>query len=181
MLGDVVRDITIPREVAERIAQAVEREQKDAGSRAAHEHARLDRELSTVRARMDAAYCDKLDGKIPEEFWQRRQAEWQGHELRIMSQLEELKEPNKHNTLGDVRRILELAQNAHSMYVAQKPTEQAKLLRNVLWNCAIDGVSLYPTYRKPFDLIAMRAKNEQWSGREDLNLRPPGPEPTTDH
>jgi DNA invertase Pin-like site-specific DNA recombinase len=106
MLGNVVRDITIPHEVAERIAQAVEREQKDAGARVAHERVRLDRELSTVRARMDAAYCDKLDGKIPEGFWQRRQAEWQAHELRITSQLEELKEPNKQNTLVDVRRIL---------------------------------------------------------------------------
>ena len=34
-----------------------------------------------------------------------------------------------------------------------------------------------PTYRKPFDVIFQRAKNEDWSGREDLNLRPPGPEP----
>jgi hypothetical protein len=37
-------------------------------------------------------------------------------------------------------------------------------------------VSLWSTYRKPFDLIFERAKNEEWSGREDLNLRPPGPE-----
>ena len=34
----------------------------------------------------------------------------------------------------------------------------------------------YARYRKPFDLIFERAKNEDWSGREDLNLRPPGPE-----
>jgi len=25
--------------------------------------------------------------------------------------------------------------------------------RRVLLNCAIDGASLYPTYRKPFDMI----------------------------
>ena len=41
----------------------------------------------------------------------------------------------------------------------------------------IDAVSLYPTYRKPFDMIYRRAKTHEWSGREDLNLRPPGPEP----
>jgi hypothetical protein len=61
------------------------------------------------------------------------------------------------------------------MYVTQKPAEQAKLLRNVLLNCAIDGVSLYPTYRKPFDLIANRVKNEEWSGRRDSNPRPSAP------
>jgi hypothetical protein len=56
-------------------------------------------------------------------------------------------------------------------------TEQGQLLKSVLLNCSTDGVSLWPVYRKPFDLIFERAKSEEWSGREDLNLRPPGPEP----
>jgi hypothetical protein len=54
--------------------------------------------------------------------------------------------------------------------------EQAELLKKALLNCSIDAASLYPAYRKPFDMIVQRAKNEEWSGREDLNLRPPGPE-----
>jgi hypothetical protein len=29
----------------------------------------------------------------------------------------------------------------------------------VLLNCAIDGASVQPTYRKPFDLIFERARN----------------------
>lgn len=154
----------------------MERDQVDLGARVAQERARLNRELSTLRGRMDAAYSDKLDGKISEDFWQRKQADWQAEEMRITSRLSGLKEPQKENTLSDVRRILELAQRAHSLYVTQNPAQQAELLRNVLLNCAIDGVSLYPTYRKPFDLIAKRAKNEEWSGRADLNCRPLAPQ-----
>jgi hypothetical protein len=52
-----------------------------AGAQTAQENARLDLELSTLRARMNAAYCDKLDSKIPEEFWQRRQTGWQEEEV----------------------------------------------------------------------------------------------------
>ena len=37
-------------------------------------------------------------------------------------------------------------------------------LRTVLGR-ATDGVTVTPTYRKPFDLIFQRAKNEEWSGR----------------
>jgi len=74
------------------------------------------------------------------------------------------------------KRTLELANKAYFLYVTQNPTEQGKLLKKVLLNCRVDGVSLYPTYRKPFDLIFNRAKNHEWSGREDLNLRRPGPE-----
>jgi len=34
--------------------------------------ARLERELAALCSRMDAAYTDKLDGKITEAFWQRK-------------------------------------------------------------------------------------------------------------
>jgi site-specific DNA recombinase len=126
---------------------------------------------------MDSAYLDKLDGKITEEFWQRKQDEWQSEEGRITGQIQGIKEPIFEQRLIDAHRILELAQNAHSLYLTRKPAEQAELLRSVLLNCSIDAVSLYPTYRSPFDLIAKRAETAEWSGREDLNLRPPGPEP----
>jgi len=36
------------------------------------------------------------------------------------------------------------------------------LLRIVLSNCTIDAVNLDPTYKKPFDLIFQRVKNEGW-------------------
>jgi hypothetical protein len=53
------------------------------------------------------------------------------------------------------------------------------MLRMLFSNCSVDAVSGTPTYRKPFDSIFQRAKLEEWSGREDSNLRPPGPEPVS--
>jgi hypothetical protein len=125
---------------------------------------------------MDAAYSDKLDGKISTDFWQRKQVDWQTEEFRIKSQISRFEEDKSGEQLLSVQWILELAQRAYFLYLTRKPAEQAELLRNVLLNCSIDAVSLYPTYRKPFDMIYRRAKNHEWSGREDLNLRPPGPE-----
>ena len=61
------------------------------------------------------------------------------------------------------KRIIELANKAYFLYLTQKPHEQAKLLKLVLLNCSIDGVSLYPSYRKPFDIIFQRAKTKEWS------------------
>jgi hypothetical protein len=87
-----------------------------------------------------------------------------------------LSEPIKHQNVLTVQRVFELAESAYSLYLTRNPTEQGQLLKSVLLNCSTDGVSLWPVYRKPFDLIFQRARNEDWSGREDLNLRPPGPE-----
>ena len=72
----------------------------------------------------------------------------------------------------DAVRILELANKAYFLYflyVKQPPTEKAKLLNLVLSNCSIDAASVYPTYRKPFDLIFARAKNEEWRAGRDSN------------
>ncbi|MDT8069555.1 MAG: hypothetical protein ROO76_15430 [Terriglobia bacterium] len=125
---------------------------------------------------MDQAYSDRLDGKIPEEFWQRKMSDWQAEEQRIEMAIAGITEQNATDRLLDAKRILELANKAYFLYLTRKPAEQAELLRKVLLNCSIDAVSITPTYRKPFDVMFERAKNEEWSGREDLNLRPPGPE-----
>jgi hypothetical protein len=34
---------------------------------------------------MDQAYADKLDGKIPEDFWQRKMSEWRDEEQEIQA------------------------------------------------------------------------------------------------
>jgi DNA invertase Pin-like site-specific DNA recombinase len=175
-LGQLLRDISIPEEVAQSIDSSLARLHVQAQSQVAQERTRLERELATVQSRMDATYSDKLDGKISEEFWQRKQADWQTEESRIKAQILGLSEDTFSERLLDIHRILELAQRAYFLYLTRKPAEQAELLRKVLLNCSIDAISLYPTYRKPFELIFRRVKNEEWSGREDLNLRPPGPE-----
>ena len=175
-MGHVLGHISIPLDIARNIETELQSDHVHAHEQIARERARLIRARDDVRRRMDTAYMDKLDGKIAEEFWQRKQSEWQAEEASITTQIQGLKETNFEERLIDVHRILELAQNAHSLYLTRKPAEQAELLRNVLLNCSIDAVSLYPTYRSPFDLIAKRAENAEWSGREDSNLRPPGPE-----
>ena len=78
----------------------------------------------------------------------------------------------------DAQRILELANQAFSpLYESQDSTEKDKLLRMLFSNCSVDAVRVTPAYRKPFDRLFKRAQSKEWSGREDSNLRPPGPEP----
>lgn len=98
--------------------------------------------------------------------------EWQAEEQRVRMAIAGLREANTDRLLT-IQKTLELANKAYFRYLAQKPAEQAKLLRMVLLNCAIDGVSVYPTYRKPFDMIFERAKDEEWSG--ERGFEPPTP------
>ncbi len=140
---------------------------------AAQERAGLERKLTAIHDHMDSAYNDKLEGNIPLEFWKRKQTEWQTEELRIKSLISGLEAGKSEDNLLSIQRILELAQKAYFLYLTRKPAEQAELLKKVLLNRSIDSTNLYPSYRKPFDLIAKRVKTEELSGRE--GFEPPTP------
>jgi site-specific DNA recombinase len=121
-----------------------------------HEEQRVQQRLTSVRKRLDQAYLDKLDGKITEELWIRKSAEWQAEEQQIQTAIRALGESKPGRMLGAVK-ILELANKAYFLYVRQSPSEKAKLLNLVLSNRSIDAISIYPTYRKPFEVILPRA------------------------
>ena len=176
-LGEILKNIHIPDNVLQRIQESLKSEQVRMRKQSAQQQQDLEQRLASVQRLLDQAYIDKLEGKIPEDFWERKSADWRTQEQQIKMALDALKEQSGTDRLLDVNRILELANRAYFLYFTKKPPEQAQLLRKVLLNCSIDGVSLTPTYRKPFDMIFKRARTEEWSGREDLNLRPPGPEP----
>ena len=68
-------------------------------------------------------------------------------------------------------RVLELANRAHSLWLRQDHAEREKLLRVL----TLDGVSLSPEWRKPFDVTAEGLVQPIRSGGKDLNLRPHAP------
>jgi site-specific DNA recombinase len=176
-LVDVLKDIHIPDEVMAQLLDSFENDSATDQLKQRQESQALTQKLNSVRSRMDQMYEDKLDGKIDEDFWQRKMQEWRGQEQQLGSRIAGLKQPFNGDCKLDAKRIIELANKACFLYLKQTSAERGHLLKSVLLNCATDGVTLTPTYRKPFDLIFERAKKQEWSGREDLNLRPPGPEP----
>jgi site-specific DNA recombinase len=176
-LGEVLRSIYVPEDIAAAIVSSLESDRTGAESLRQQDLAAAKQRLAALRTRMDQMYEDKLDGKIDEDFWARRMNEWREQERCLEARIEQLSTPLTPQRALTVQTILELANKAYSLYLTRNPAEQGQLLRMVLLNCATDGVSLWPTYRKPFDLIFQRAQRKEWSGREDLNLRPPGPEP----
>ncbi len=134
------------------------------------ECSRLEVRLAAIRRRMDDAYTDKLDGKIPEDFWERKMSDWRMEEQQIKMAIEGLKSAETSDRALDAQRILELANKAYLLYVSQDSTEKAKLLRMLFSNCSVDAVSVTPTYRKPFDVIFKRAKLPEMVGTTRFEL-----------
>lgn len=113
-----------------------------------------------------------MGGSDPgEESCEAKSGEWKEEEKALLASSQKLERAENPGDALKRVRILELANNAHSLYVTQSPQEKAKLLRMVLSNCAVDAVSVYPTCRKPFEMIFERAKTGEWWGWGDSNSR----------
>lgn len=169
-LADVLRDVHIPDGILQQIVRGLQTDQGSFEKARAEKCEQLQQRLATIRRRIEQAYTDKLDGAIPEEFWNRKSAEWQAEESEVLGALNGLDQAAGATHVANATRILELANRACFLYLKQDAAERAKLLKLVVSNCRIDALNLYPTYRKPFDLIARRAKTGGWYAREDSNL-----------
>ena len=164
-----MRAVEIDEDMVEWIVAALRESHQD--EKAYHEGRveRLQAELARVRARMDAAYEDKLDGKISEEFWERRSAEWRERRLELQAAIE------SHDKACDTYfdagvRVLRLAQRAYLLWLAQPQTEKRKLLDILLLNCTFDGGKLRSEYRKPFCWLPSLAEGRLcpvWRGIRD--------------
>jgi site-specific DNA recombinase len=167
-LGQILRDIHIPDDVFMQLEQSLLQDKSRAAAHEKSESERLRNRLGQVRSRIEQAYLDKLDGKITEAFWGAKSSEWNQEEQQILMAMQRLEQRSPEKIMGAVR-TLELANKAYFLYLRQPPAEKAKLLRIVLSNCKIDALSVDPTYRKPFDLIFQRVKNEEWLPGLDSN------------
>ena len=67
-LGHVLENVCIPEEVVRAIGASLQQVHVKMRNQAAQERSGLERQLAALHGHMDAAYTDKLDGKISEEF-----------------------------------------------------------------------------------------------------------------
>ena len=128
--------------------------------------AKLTSQLGKLQQKLDRAYDDKLEGKITEEFWAKKSEQWGEEQSRILSKIKWHQGANK-GYFDEGIKILELANRAYSLYQKVEAQEKRKLLDYIFSNCQITNGILYPTYRKPFDLIAEGVKTQDWGGFRD--------------
>lgn len=71
----------------------------------------------------------------------------------VKRRLEDL--PNSVDARFDLAaETIELSYQIDRLYLTANSSQKRKLLRTILSNCILNGATLTPIYRKPFDLIA---------------------------
>jgi len=162
-LGELVQRIQIDEDIIAWIVAALKESHRDAKVYHEGQVTRLQTEVRKVQSRMDAAYEDKLDGAISEEFWQRKSREWREQRLQLQAGIE------RHQRASEIYldagvEILRLAQRAYPLWLSQPQTEKRKLLDILLLNCAFDGQNLLSRYKRPFCWLAEGPVRPIWRG-----------------
>ena len=67
-----LKGLQVPEKVVSQIVATLCNDRQHAVGKVEAERSRLEARLTGIRNRMDGAYTDKLDGKIPEDFWERK-------------------------------------------------------------------------------------------------------------
>jgi site-specific DNA recombinase len=151
----------------------------------------LQQQYSRTQSRLDAMYVDKLDATISQDMYDRKSDEWRREQHDILQQIQMHENANSAYFEEGVR-ILELSQKAASLFEQREMDEKRQLLNLVFSNSVWKDGMLWPTYRRPFDLIVnaektavdnstrpgqkfdKEAKNEEWLPGVDSNHEPPG-------
>jgi DNA invertase Pin-like site-specific DNA recombinase len=121
---------------------------------------RLQREHQRIQDRIDRMYDDKLDGRIDNDFFDRKAAEFRSEQGRIMGDIA-AHEVAIAGFVDEGARIGDLAMRAAELFEAQPAAEKRKLLDYVVSECRWKGGELELTYREPFGMMVSAGAMQQ--------------------
>jgi DNA invertase Pin-like site-specific DNA recombinase len=129
----------------------------------------LKRRYEMILNRLDRLYDDKLDGKISEEFYERKFKQYSKEKEEIESAIKRHEKANlKYYELG--LNLYELSQKAREIYLKANLEEKRQLIKLVFKELYLNGNYLAFTYTKPFELIS-KAIKETNSSKIEISLQ----------
>jgi site-specific DNA recombinase len=168
---NIVKRISIPPELYEWLKECLESEFKTRKIEITRQRESLQVRRGKIETIMKKAYQDKIEGKISDEFWGSVYKNWETELSGINYQLQNME------NLADLNydwaeEAIELSYLAGSLYLNAEPADKRKLLQSILSNCELKGGSLYPVYKKPFDILSNGHEPDKWWRRWESNPRP---------
>ncbi|MCJ7656730.1 MAG: recombinase family protein, partial [Candidatus Atribacteria bacterium] len=168
-LGELVKNIKIEPKIINWLKEALLMSHQDEKEYHDSQIKSLQEQYNKLQHRLDKIYIDKLDEVVTTSFYQEKTNEWKDEQNNILINLQKHKDANT-NYFEQGIKILELSQKAYSSYLKQDNTGKRNLLNILLSNCTLNEEKLYPTYRKPFDLLVKSPSRSTWPSGQLQNF-----------
>lgn len=113
----------------------------------------LRRQVTQVKNRRDALLDMRTDGEIDAETYRAKDAELRDREASLASRLAAASGPAPEDARL-AAAAFELSQTLREKWLAGDTAAKRRLLETVFLNCRLEGATLVPTMRRPFDVLA---------------------------
>jgi len=160
-IADYIEKIRIPDNVADRICLTLK--SSHVGKKEYYEEVitELRSQFERLEKRIENAYEDKLDGKITEDFYKKKEQEYRREQSNITLKMNNLQKADVQYYIT-ANYLLQVARKAPEIFKSSKPEVKRQLFKLVLSNPTINDGTLCATYRKPFNLIAEGLSRSKW-------------------
>lgn len=112
-----------------------------------------------LQGRLDILYNDRLDQKITNEFWERKQAEINKEQEDIQTQIKRVKsEETKYFEIW--LNILDLAYRAKEIYLKRSPEQRRVLLSHIFTNLILKDKKVDYQLKKPIEVLSKRVQEK---------------------
>jgi site-specific DNA recombinase len=118
---------------------------------------KLNERYSILQHRLDTLYDDRLDEKITNEFWERKNKEITDEQSELQEQLSRLK--NEEARYFEIWiSILDLAFRSREIYERSSPQEKRTLLRHIFSNLVLTDGNVAHTFKTPVQKLVSRVQ-----------------------
>jgi hypothetical protein len=161
--SDLLKRLTVPNEVFGWIQDGLREADRDRHQKRAKREGAIRQEISTIRARLEKLYMDKLDGDVSAEFYRETRSKWESRitELQLELAAIDRAEPT---SVDEAMRILELASTAHLRFKNANSEKKRELLQFMLSNSSwVEGkleVELFEAFDLMLNLAETATQNE---------------------
>ncbi len=158
--GELLKSLRFDDEVLEWVCSALK--ESNAEKKDFHKKmlSQLQQEYERLENRINGMYIDKLDGKISENFFEEKSKSWREEQKRTLEKIENIQNASQ-TYIEEGVLLLELAKNAHSLFMKQSAHEKRRLLNLLVSNCVWKDGKLTANYKQPFDMLAEYAPIKQ--------------------
>src|SRR5450759_3065668 len=148
----LLKGLALDTDVVEWVAAALRKSHADEKHEREEAVARLQASYDQIQTRLDAMYLDKLDGRIDAAFFDRKAADWRREQDGILRNIQVQQDADQ-SYIEDGIQLLELASDAHELFLEQEPKEKRRLLAFMVSSASWKEGELSVNLRQPFNLI----------------------------
>lgn len=122
----------------------------------------LDEQLLKIERRLSVLYDDRVDGVISKEQYENKRIQYEEQAETILKAKEKhVNADINYRQLGI--NIFELAQTGREIYETKATMDEKKEFLNFVFsNLKLKDNKIVPTFQNGFEVVALRAKNQDW-------------------